>query len=56
MRLRIVKIGDASCGTGTNDFADVKGVVTCVAPGDDGAAEGVAGAFPEASAAEGVIA
>ncbi len=43
-------------GTDADDFADVESLMTRVVAGDDGSAKRVAGAFPEASAAEGVVA
>jgi len=52
----IVGGGDAAGGARADDFADVEGFVAGVVTGDDGAAESVAGALPEAAAAEGVIA
>src|SRR5271154_1853408 len=51
----IVEVRDAGGGARADDFADVEGVMTCVAAGDDGAAERVTGAFPEASVAERVV-
>ena len=51
LALRIVEVRDAGCSTSTDDFTNVKSVVTFIVAGDDCAAQGVASALPEASAA-----
>ena len=52
----VVGGGDAAGGARADDFADVEGFVAGIVTGDDDAGESVAGALPEAAAAEGVIA
>ena len=52
----VVEGGDAGGGASAYDFAGVEDFVAGIVTGDDDAADGVAGALPEAAAAEGVIA
>lgn len=47
----VVKIGDAGCRSGADDFAAIEGVVARIVAGDDGPAESVADAFEAASPA-----
>ena len=53
---RVVEVGDSGCCSRADDLAGVEGVVACIVAGYDGATKGVAGALPEASATEGVVA
>ena len=52
----VVEVGDAGRGASTDDLAQVNGFAAVIAAGDGGAADGVDGAFDEATAAERVVA